>query len=205
MACCANFTLFLISFLSIGVIVAGASFTIYFIVHYKIKEITDNNTILIYIIIILVASAFILVFAIYASIANARCPSFILGFILLVYAAAVIGAIVLYIMFNSKVWDTMRENWNNYEGKNDTAIGKAIEEIEGVLHCKHWDDSNGSCKTLIEDKVKKFAIAIYVVFGLIALLLLFASGLAFYKVCRSDSTISNDSKAPMEQPLSYGW
>ncbi|EAX86900.1 Tetraspanin family protein [Trichomonas vaginalis G3] len=205
MGCCANFTLFIISFLSIGIIVAASAACVVFINKAKIKQISNNDTILIYLIIILCASAFILAFAIYASISKSRCPSLILGIILLIYSCGVIGAIVVYILFKKNIIQEIGKQWNAHEGKDDP-IGRAIPEAETYLGCKGWNESNETtCYGKLNTLIKKYAIYGYIIFGVVALILFIAACIAFWKVCAKEDSLNSKKNAPLEQPLSYGW
>lgn len=208
MGCCAKFSLFIISFIAIGIITAIGALSIFFITKYKIQDISEDNTLLVFSIIILCASAFILVFAIYASCTDARCPSFILGVILFVYGGAMVAAIVLYAMFNKKIWSKLADKWDDLNVRlSNSSVAAAIHEVEEKLNCRGWHTNYSltlpKCADKVETPIKKYLYFIYAGVALTALLLFLAAGIAFWKTCKSsDDTKKNQ---PIEQPLSYGW
>ncbi|EAX94622.1 Tetraspanin family protein [Trichomonas vaginalis G3] len=204
MGCCANCTLFIISFIATGFIVATSALCLYVINKNDLSSIAPTKTFLISSIVVFGVSVFILAFSIYASISKRRCPAFFLGLFLLFYALFIIGMIVIYVVFYSKLFDELGNQWNKHRG-DGTPIGNAIDNYEKDHHCSYWNESSGSCKPLVQKLMKKVSIYYYSILGSVALFLLIAVIIAFWKTCHKEETTSDKQNPLLEQPLSYGW
>ena len=202
--CCSKFLLSILSLVTVGLITAASALALYFIDKYEISAF--DNSILIWVIVILCVSILVLIFSLVASCSESGCLGFLLGIIFLVFTAGVIACAVFILVYEDKLWETIGKAWD----PTNPSVNQTIHVIEENFDCSGWDkpeiSEERTCHTLFQEEFDKYKVWIVVGFFVAAILLGVGVVLSFCKMCHKSEYAALDRK-PMqqEQPLSYGW
>ena len=202
--CCTKFILSILSLITVGLITVASGLALYFIDHYKIASF--DNSILIWVIVILCVSILVLIFSLVASCSESGCLGFLLGIIFLVFTAGVVACAVFILAYEDKLWETIGKAWDPTNPK----VNETIQSLEDLLDCSGWDVPSKigaeTCHNKMQTEFDHYKV--WIVIGLIVAAILMTVGvvLSFLKMCHKSEYKALDKK-PMqqEQPLSYGW
>lgn len=198
---CLAFGFTILTLVTVGTTVVLFSFAVHYSKKLEVSKGLTNG-----VIIALVVSIVVFLFAIIASFAAKRCLRGTLGIIYIVYAIFVLGMAIVLLAFKSKILTLIGDAFKN-ENKD---ITKSIKE---GFNCLYWmnisliNDPNNCYDKVSDFWNKKGKVVAYI---LIAVFVILVAGivLSFVYACcckNKEDDLSSNSNSQFNTPLTYGW
>ena len=170
--CIGGALLTIMSCLTLGLCLAAVVILLIIVETKDIPEATKEARIVL--IVVLVITALIFIFAIYASCCGKICARRTLSAIFLIFAVVLLIIAIIMFTYTDRITAEIGKFWEEGEKHNQ----KVIDKIEESLKCCGYNSDKGCpadterCKDKIQSEVNKIAYAIGVILVVICILLL---------------------------------
>lgn len=197
-------TCFSLFFTILTLVTVGSTIFLFsFAVHYTTKKIDVSKSISNGVIIALIVSIVVFIFAAIASFTSYRCLRGTLGLIFILYALFVLVMAIVLLAFKGKMLNLVGDAF-------ETNNSDVIDSIEKGFDCKGWNRTVGvkdNCYYKVSDfwdkKGKVIAYVLIVVFVILALGVVLSFIFACHK--NTEDELSSTSNTQFNTPLTYGW
>ena len=194
--CIGGALLTIMSCLTLGVCLIASIVILIVVETQDIPDITKEAEIIL--IVILVITALVFIFAIYASCCGKICARRILSAIFIILAVILLVIAILIFTLTDKAIDEVGKYWETGENHDQDKIA----EIEEALKCCGYDSDAGCapdterCKDKLDNQVHKIAYAIAIILIVVVVLLIICAIIGCLNKCAPREKVENEEQYP---------